>query len=223
MDITQAIQEFSIKTNQQIDLPPDPIFVKVGNLQFFFGTNQDKSKKLIGYSVMKPEAEFGTEVTIILRKLEEKYTVTDISYPAVYHEGEEDESADYRNTMEKFIDGDLPFYIRNKILWNRKHEQVCSVSRNFSLILARTLVIPIVQDRYLLLKLGTVITILWDNQIAILQSSKLSKLHKNSIMLDPIMFNNFYFNQADINPLKELNTVEEATTYIKRLMSLNTM
>ena len=114
MDITQAIQEFSVKTNQQIDLPPDPVFVKVGNLQFFFGTNQDKSKKLIGYSVMKPEAEFGTEITIILRKLEEKYTVTDIIYPAVYHEGEEDESADYRNTMEKFIDGIYHFILETK-------------------------------------------------------------------------------------------------------------
>jgi len=221
MDIPDAIEEFSIKTNQQIDLPPDPIFVKVGNLQFFFGPNQDKSKKLIGYSVMKPETEFNTEMSIIVRRQGEKYIVTDIIYPD--YRVVIDPSLDYRNTIEKFIDGDLPFYITNKILWNRKHKRVCNVSDKFYLILEQSFIVPIVQDRYLLLKPGIAVTVLWDNQIAILQSSKLSKLHKNSIMLDPIMFNNFYFNQADINPLKELNTVEEATTYIKRLMSLNAM
>jgi hypothetical protein len=215
------MEEFSIKTNQQIDLPPNPIFVKVGNLQFFFGPNQDKSKKLIGYSVMKPEAEFNTEMSIIVRKQGEKYIVTDIIYPD--HRVIEEPSLDYRNTIEKFIDGDLPFYVKGKILYNRKHKRVCNVSDKFSSILEQSLIVPIVQDRYLLLRPQIAVTVLWDNQIAILQSSKLSKLHKNSIVLDSIMFNNFYFNEADINPLKELNTIEEAIMYIKRLMSLNTV
>jgi len=209
----------SIKTNQEIDLPPNPIFVKVGNLQFFFGPNQDKSKKLIGY-VMKPEAEFNTEMTIIVRK-GEKYVITDIIYPD--HRIVEELSLDYRNSIEKFIDGDLPFYVKDKILYNRKHKRVCSVSGKFFAILEQSFFVPIVQDRYLLLKPGIALTILWDNQISILQSSRLSKLHKKSVVLDTIMFDNFYFSEADINPLKELNTIEEATTYIKRLMSLNTM
>jgi len=206
-----------------IVLPPNPVSVRIRDLDLYFGINQDKTTdRLFAYS--RGHEGSNTIFTVYtFKRLSRKFKVVNTG---IYY-GTKDISTFFTIynlvSIVDFIDGKLPFYIENGSLWNRQHQSVCIITPEFGVLLLVSIPIIISPSRCLFLRSNTSITFFYDDKIAVLQSSRVKQFYSDAIILDNVLFTNFQITQHIIDQLKKIETLEEAIVYLKREMTFNAL
>jgi hypothetical protein len=204
-------------------LPPNPVSVRIRDLDLYFGTNQDRtSDRLFAYS--KEQQRDNIIFTVYtFKRLSRKFKV--VNTGIYYHTKDISTFFTIYNLVSivNFIDGKLPFYIENGSLWNRQHQSICTITPEFGVLLLTSIPIIISPSKCLFLRSNTSITLFYDDKIAVLQSSRVKQFHSNAIVVDNVLFANFQITQGMIDRLKKIETLEEAIVYLKREMTFNAL
>jgi hypothetical protein len=204
-------------------LPPNPVSVRIRDLDLYFGTNQDRtSDRLFAYS--KEQQRDNIIFTVYtFKRLSRKFKV--VNTGIYYHTKDISTFFTIYNLVSivNFIDGKLPFYIENGSLWNRQHQSICTITPEFGVLLLASIPIVISPSKCLFLRSNTSITLFYDDKIAVLQSSRVKQFHSDAIVVDNVLFTNFQITQAMIDQLKKIETLEEAIVYLKREMTFNAL
>ena len=206
-----------------IVLPPNPVSVRIRDLDLYFGTNQDRTTdRLFAYS--REQQRNNIIFTVYtFKRLSRKFKVVNTG---IYYDTK-DISTFFTIynlvSIVDFIDGKLPFYIENGSLWNRQHQSICIITPEFGVLLLVSIPIIISPSRCLFLRSNTSITLFYDDKIAVLQSSRVKQFYSDAIILDNVLFTNFQITQHIIDQLKKIETLEEAIVYLKREMTFNAL
>jgi len=206
-----------------IILPPNPVSVRIRDLDLYFGTNQDRTTdRLFAYS--REQQRNNIIFTVYtFKRLSRKFKVVNTG---IYYDTK-DISTFFTIynlvSIVDFIDGKLPFYIENGSLWNRQHQSICTITPEFGVLLLVSIPLIISPSRCLFLRSNTSITLFYDDKIAVLQSSRVKQFYSDAIILDNVLFTNFQITQHIIDQLKKIETLEETIVYLKREMTFNAL
>jgi len=118
-----------------------------------------------------------------------------------------------RESIIKFIDGEIPFYVWTESIYNRKHEIVCPITDELINYLMKSEIYKINQESCLFWQPGTLLTLYFDEQMITFQAATL-KTPQPGMLVANAMTNTFKVDDKIINELKALSTFEEAIKYL---------
>jgi hypothetical protein len=197
-----------------IEIPPNVkrIFINY-NAELILGNYQDRSAdRLIVY---KKNLQTNT---IDLIRMYQKTLETE--EPNTYYLYTRLVSYEIRGELDagdksivKFVDGEIPFYYWKDSLYNRKHEKICDITKDFIAHLMSGEIYKISEERCLFWKSGILLSLYFDGQMITFQGSSL-EIPQSDMLVSNILINTFEVNDKIINELKALLTFEEAVKYL---------
>jgi len=196
----------------EIPLNVKRIFINY-NVELIIGSYQDRSvDRLIVYG-KKPQTNIISRIRMYQKTLETEEPNTYYLYTElVSYEVKGELDADDRSIV-KFVDGEIPFYYWKDSLYNRKHEKICDITKDFITHLMSGEIYKISEERCLFWKSGILLSLYFDDQMITFQGSSL-EIPQSDMLVSNILINTFEVNDKIINQLKTLSTFEEAVKYL---------
>jgi len=227
-----------MKVGDHIYIPSDFVCDITDDYTLYIGANQDRnSRKLFARLTQENQNYFVTLYQDIF--LKSRYSVIEIvdynRFASVL---------DYEKVYEltskiNFLEKNLPFYIENKLLYNKKHLPFCNISLEFAERLIKYSYFFIISpDSYILWQPRISLTIIFKDEVVVLQTLSYPPPYSKHmetrflespydlpfakiVLLEDILFRDFKVDQSFINKLKQFNTLEETVDFVKRELAFN--
>jgi len=227
-----------MKVGDHIYIPSDFVCDITDDYTLYIGANQDRnSRKLFARLSQENQNYFVTLYQDIF--LKSRYSIIEmIDYNRFTYTIEYEKLYELTSKIN-FLEKNLPFYIENKILYNKKHLPFCNISLEFAeRIIKYSFFFVVSPDSCILWQPRTSLTIIFKDEVVVLQTLSYPPLYSKHmetrflespydlpfakiVLLEDILFRDFKVDQSFINKLKQFNTLEEIVDFVKRELAFN--
>lgn len=226
-----------MKVGDHIYIPSDFVCDITDDYTLYIGANQDRnSRKLFARLSQENQNYFVTLYQDIFFK--SKYSVIEmIDYNRFTYTIEYEKLYELTSKIN-FLEKNLPFYIENKLLYNKKHLPFCNISLEFAgRIIKYNYFFVVSPDSCILWHPRTSLTIIFKDQVVVLQTLSYPPPYSKDvktrflespynlpfakvILMEDILFRDFKVDQSFIKKLKQFNTLEETVNFVKRELTM---
>jgi hypothetical protein len=226
-----------MKVGDYIYIPSDFVCDITDDYTLYIGANQDRnSRKLFARLSQENQNYFVTLYQDIFFK--SKYSVIEmIDYNRFTYTIEYEKLYELTSKIN-FLEKNLPFYIENKLLYNKKHLPFCNISLEFAgRIIKYNYFFVVSPDSCILWHPRTSLTIIFKDEVVVLQTLSYPPPYSKDvktrflespynlpfakvILMEDILFRDFKVDQSFIKKLKQFNTLEETVNFVKRELTM---